>query len=199
MAEDEGIFVPRRLIFIMIFASLFINVFFLLMGILIGKDDLKWQKEKTLVPATVDQVTAPAGQETATTDQLDQDLSVFEGETEEVRQDPVGASYLDSPEASTAPVQQEAEPPPVTSKPEPRSEPPQPRGDFWVQLSATADIQAARKFQKEVAGKGYAAIIVTEGAFHKVRVGPYTQREAADKAKDRVSREFNIKAWVVKK
>ena len=44
--KDEGVFVPRRIIIIVILVSLCVNVFFLMMGILIGKDDLKWQADQ---------------------------------------------------------------------------------------------------------------------------------------------------------
>ena len=197
MANDDGIFVPRRLIFIMIFASLFINIFFLLMGILIGKDDLKWEKEQQGVTAETGITTEPVREETDAL--LDQDLSVFEGDSEEVRQEPVSTSYLDTPEKQPAPSERVSEQPTTKPAVKPNTAPVKSKGGFWVQLSATGDIGAARKFQREVAGKGYAAVIVTEGAFHKVRVGPYTQRAAADQAKERLNKAFNLQAWVVKK
>ena len=44
-ADDTGIHLSRKSALIVIFSLLFINVLFLMMGVLIGRGDLKWSQE----------------------------------------------------------------------------------------------------------------------------------------------------------
>lgn len=212
--KDEGIFVPRRLMFIMIFVSLCVNVFFLLMGILIGKDDIKWkeQSEGDLPVAHVSDDPDPRRA-------LEDDLSVFEEPTTTERRPPIDQRYLEqtpkTAETRSQPMER-TEIPPVTrpkveeSRPKPPQTRPKPKptaqytgttttGGFWIQVMAISDRAKAQAFLNKVKNKGFSAVMVNEGAFHKIRVGPYKDRAKADQARARVNKSLGVKGWVVSK
>ena len=208
--KDDGIFISRRLVFIMIFVSLCVNVFFLLMGILIGKDDLKWQKshEKPIAqqtPVTVEEPQAGT---------LDEELSMFNEKAEQERLKPLDDSYLNNEREEPAAIVQSREKAPVetrnpesqpvkrtVSKPKP-SKPPSAAATgarFWIQVLAISDKAKADSMAAKFRDRGYKVRVVPEGGFHKVRVGPYSQRAEADRSKAAINREFKIQSWVVKK
>lgn len=130
--KDDGVFVSRRIIIIVILVSLCVNVFFLMMGILIGKDDLKWQAGQEDKPH---EQTTQVSENATTQDNLSKDLSLFEGDLadEDTRRPPIpeeavkhdGSSAIQTDSASE-PVETEPLTPPVEveSKPEPKREEP---------------------------------------------------------------------------
>lgn len=224
-AKDEGIFVPRRLMFIMIFVSLCVNVFFLLMGILIGKDDIKWQEQEG-EELPVAQVSEDPDPRKA----LEDDLSVFDEPVATERRPPIDRRYLEEDAVKSTPTRSESSPPVETRAevepsemetrrdPEPeviqkRVEPPKTRpaptrsqGEkaassgttYWIQVMAISDRGKAQAFLNKVKSKGFGAVMVNEGAFHKIRVGPYHDRAKADEARSRVNSSLGVKGWVVK-
>lgn len=217
-SKDDGIYVPRRLVFIMIFVSLCVNVFFLLMGILIGKDDLKWQARPEEDPLEIAQV----GEEPDPAQSLDDELSMFDGQESGERPPPIPRDALDrsgeSRETRTEAPRPEtvADPPPPRRDPEPEPPPretsrpaPQParpaptttgsREAFWIQVMAISDKAKAADYLDKVKAKGFNGTLVAEGAYYKVRVGPYGERGEADRAKDKVNAVMGVKGWVVKK
>jgi len=212
-ANSDGILVPRRAIYILIFVSLFINVFFLLMGILIGKDDLKWNKQ----PAVNVAENRPDPVEKLE-DSLENELLAFEKESSENRRKPIDPSYLneDTPvktvpreprvSEQTQPQQvQKAKPEPTPTRkatpPPARSEVAQPSSKpspgIWIQVLAIKDRAQAEKFRRKVADGGFRTMIVTVGGLHKVRVGPYPDRSSANRDKKRIFEKYKADGWIV--
>ncbi len=233
--KDDGVFVPRRIIIIVILVSLCVNVFFLMMGILIGKDDLKWKAGQEDKPS--EQATQVAENTTAQ-DNLSKDLSLFEGDLadEDTRRPPIPEEAVKrdgsaEPPTESAPVETEpltpaAEPeskpepkreepvkkdPPKTeapkpepakveaSKPEPAKAEPAKAGSYWIQVMAIADQAKAKEFLQKAKSKGFAGTIANEKGLWKVRIGPYSDRPTADKAKDQANAALGVGGWVIQK
>ncbi len=208
-SKDDGIYIPKRLVFIMIFVSLCVNVFFLLMGILIGKDDVKY--DPTTGPTNLPTETIAADQVDA--DPLDVELSMFDEKAEQERRKPIAEDYLPSEDITSKPerkptVTTQAEPPPrqptvvqkpkpTNTKPDPKPQTPGAKGSFWIQVLAISDKAKAEEFKAKVIRQGYTARVFSQGGFHKVRVGPYDERTVANRQKERINKEFSVKGWVV--
>ena len=204
-AHEKGLFIPRRVIFILIPVSIFINIFFLLMGILIGKDDVKWQQQG--LPEEV--LSADPLPETQA-DALDMELSVFDRESQERRPEPIGSDYLneETPPAKVADKPRKTETP--ARKPPPKKETPVQTGSsdlapivisegYWVQVLAIDERAKAAAFRSKVVSKGFAAVMVAEAGFYKVRVGPFVSRQAAETEKKRLKSVFKVDGWILKK
>ena len=197
VSNQDGVFVPRRVIFTMIFVSICINIFFLLLGILIGKDDLKWLKQGE-TPAELNETTA---MEAAPENDLGMELSVFEGETEKDRPDPVDVSYLDERQEPAPPEEkpvatptERPKDPPLTSSPKAVES-----GGYWVQILAVKDRSKARRRAQEAERKGYGHSIVEENGYFKVRLGPFPDRETALRKKAEIDKELKVDGWVLAK
>lgn len=216
-AREDGIFVPRRLVIILIIVSLCVNVFFLLMGILIGKDDIKFQNGATptdLASQVIEEDPQPIKDDEVS---LDDELSLFEETSKPTeRRDPIDTAYL---EASPSIEVQKPEPEPIkpevtqnevrrqpeVKKPQPKPEaaPPtistSPKSGYYIQVLATSERVGANRFRDRLVQRGFPAVLVREGTFYKVRVGPYQQKAKADAEKARVNKAFKVKGWVIKK
>lgn len=218
-AGDEGIVLSKRNVFILIFVSLFINVFFLLMGILIGKDDVKWT-EGASQPAIAKVETVTEDPEPAV-DSIESELSLFE---DEQRADPVNPQYLDQGDvaSNTAPANT-APPRTVTPQPEPQrtqprqtpprqtSTPPAAKPNtspdpihavatvYWIQIAAVGNQAKAEEQLKKARAKQFSGMLVREGGLYKVRLGPYAARASADSAKARIKRVLGIDGYMVTK
>lgn len=237
--KDEGVFVPRRIIIIVILVSLCVNVFFLMMGILIGKDDVKWQADQKEQPQ--EQASQVAQSNTAQ-ESLDKDLMLFDGDPvdedtrrppipeEAVKHDgtapPITSSSPETEPLTTAEPEPETkpetkpepkraepakqEPPKVEPKPEPvktetaKVEPPKTESSksssgYWIQMMAIADQAKAKEFLQRAKNKGYNGTIISEKGLWKVRIGPYSERAAADKARDQANAALGVGGWVIQK
>ena len=204
-SNQDGLVVPRRVIFIMILVSLFINVFFLLMGILIGKEDLKWSRQGQEEALPVQEVKAGGLDQT----EVESDLSVFDDEDKGGQTEPVDVSYLDAslegktgttggnaakePIASPSPPVEEKKSAPAT---QPGSEL---SGGYWVQVLATKEKDKADDFQGKLAATGYRSVVFFEGQYHKVQVGPFSEKIAAEAVNREIEKAFNTKGWVRKR
>ncbi|CAM2066513.1 SPOR domain-containing protein [Sulfidibacter corallicola] len=224
--NQDGVYVPRRLVFILIGVFVLINIFFLLMGILIGKDDLKWNER-----ANPDEYAAALVREQPGNEAVEKELAVFDDEPsllmEEENRD-LEPDYLDDQAVEELREARLAEPPkPVTDpvrppvrvaeREEPRSEqsraaPPKataPRrseapapspeslsSGFWVQVLAGSERDKVESFRQKVSGRGYSASMVSEGGMFKVQVGPYRSREAAVSASEKLTRIFGVSTWI---
>ncbi len=51
-----------------------------------------------------------------------------------------------------------------------------------IQVFASKDRKAADSLRRRLRSRGYTALLVSEGGFHKVRVGPYADGEEAQRA-----------------
>ena len=148
---------------------------------------------------------------------IEDELSVFSEEVEDRRRDPIDPSYLDEggadtttdkpPRSQSQPeTQQAVAPKPAASKPaaKPRNNgSPTPIAApatlFWVQLSASGDVGKAQKMKRKVSGMGFKSVIVKEGGYHKVRVGPYAARASASRDMKKLNGKLGTKGWIVAK
>ena len=195
-SKQDGIHVPYRVIFITVIVSICINLFFLLMGILIGKDDLKWDK------AAQDEIASEAASDAAPPiTHVEQELAVF---GEDSRDEPVDVSYKAPVETRTPdPTPVRLEPKPIPDvKPREVTIPTRKAGTassqkgFWIQVVALKERGKAVAYMNRLKSAGHQAVVVDEGGFHKVQVGPYGDRGGADKDKARINAKFGVKAWV---
>ncbi len=190
-AEEDVIKIPKRLLFIAIIICLCINIFSVLMGILIGKGDLQWER-RTAEPTQDAQ--------TVSEDPLDREMALFD-EPEPARDERVDLSGYDT---TPAPAERRAATPPpkpAETNPTPRptsptAAPSQSGPAYWVQIAALKDSGKAKAFQRRITEKGYGAQVRSEGAFYKIMVGPYVNRAEASRAKTKLDREFKAKGWV---
>ncbi len=208
-SSKNGIHVPYRVIFIMVIVSICINIFFLLMGILIGKDDNKW--EATQQNAVEEITEDPPVRATS----LEDELSQFE--RQEDRRDPITPleTVVEDQPIQVQPVDPEPkpikkpvetvkkDPPPQKAepaKPEPappkitQSKPLDP--GFYIQVLASKDRSKTDSFLSRVKKAGYSAQVIQEGGYYKILVGSYATRAPANKDKDKLNKEFKINAWV---
>ncbi len=74
-------------------------------------------------------------------------------------------------------------------------------GELWVQVTSVSSEREARARRDKLIHRGYRARVVTaegpRGNVYRVRVGPYSSREEASRASDRLSREEKVKTWIV--
>ncbi|MDJ0841230.1 MAG: SPOR domain-containing protein [Acidobacteriota bacterium] len=212
--DDAGIQLTKKQAIVVIFALLFINILFLMMGVLIGRGDLKWSQQPG------DQVAAvPTDPPENVAASIEDELSVFSEEVEDKRRDPIDPSYL---EEGAEPITAEKPPEPEVAEPEVKKPEPKepetgvvskplPKKDvaptpiaapatvFWIQLTASGDPAKAQEMKKKAAGMGYQTVIVKEGGYHKVRVGPYAARASAGRDLKKLNGKLGTKGWIVTK
>jgi cell division protein FtsN len=112
------------------------------------------------------------------------------------------------PQVAAAPAQavEKAVPPaPVKAKPKRASELPavaaQPPSGFVIQVGAFSSSEAARAMIEKLKNQGYKSYVAAGAAARdgrwRVRIGPFTTREAADSKAARIKREQNLPTWVL--
>ena len=199
--SGEGIFVPYRAIFIMVIVSICINIFFLLMGILIGKDDIKWEQQQAVVPAAAGEITPGVDLD------MENELSVFEQQETRAPVDiaPLEDSLAAEQEQAPEPIDPDPEPEPVRveSKPKPREVSPPTAEDlrpvesgYWIQVVALTEQDKAEQFRDRMKSGGFPAAILNEGGYYKVRVGPFQDRDRAEREKEAINTRFKVKSWI---
>jgi cell division septation protein DedD len=65
-----------------------------------------------------------------------------------------------------------------------------------IQVFASKDRAAAEAIRKRLRGKGYTALLVSDAGSWKVRVGPYADREEAEKSAVVLREQENLKTWI---
>lgn len=107
---------------------------------------------------------------------------------------PLGARRRTPPVAAAPPAA-----PPARKRP-PAAEAPE-AGSIAVQVGAFAESAAAEQLADSLRAKGYAVYVSPAaaggGARWRVRVGPHTTREQADRAAERLRREEQLPTWVL--
>ncbi|CAM2008272.1 SPOR domain-containing protein [Acanthopleuribacter pedis] len=215
--DRDGIFLPRRMVFLLIAGFVCINVFFLLMGILIGKDDLKWNEKLENPDLASNQ---PLIDPNLNRSPLEEELSVFEDEVasdpdDYVNQEP---DYLndtnmdrltervETPPPVTTAAAERSEPEPTRPVVKPRPKPPankvvakqaaELRGGFWIQILAGSEKNKVEDFRKKVSARGYGTALISESGMYKIQVGPYRNRPEADQAAAKLKRVFGVSTWI---
>lgn len=209
--RDTGIYLSKRTVYITIAVSLGLNAFFLMMGILIGKDDSKWDQQQ-IVENQIPKVQSEPGKK----DNLDSELAHFQ---------PVDESKPPKPlDLNAAKPQVTSQPPPVKTTPPaekpktttvetpsktvPKETKPAPTkpavsksakelaSGYWVQVLATDNASKANQFKNQVNKLGYPATIIKESPYFKVLVGPHANANDAKRAKDQINQRFKSDAWI---
>lgn len=216
--ERDGIFLPRRMVFLLIAGFVCINVFFLLMGILIGKDDLKWN-EKLENPALASN--QPLIDGNLNRSPIEEELSVFDDEPgldpgDYTNQEPdvLNDKNMDlltetvetpPPVKTAAAEQKKPEPAQPIARPKPKpknqsnavaKQSNDLAGGFWIQILAGSEKGKVEEFRQKVSGRGYGTALIAEGGMFKVQVGPYRNRGDADQAAAKLKRVFGVSTWV---
>lgn len=202
--RDNGIYLSRRTVYITILVSLSLNAFFLLMGILIGKDDTKWDQEKT--PPEEAQVTSPEPQNT---DTLSDELALFTPEDDDKPPKPLDLKPLDPGTAPpvTKPAQEKPEPAKKPTAAQPKEAPPKTAANpqqnlgtltkgYWVQVLASDDYNKANRFKGDLSKLGYPAVVISEKPYYKVLVGPHNAKDDAQRALQQINQRFKTKGWI---
>ncbi|MGH9867528.1 MAG: SPOR domain-containing protein [Candidatus Polarisedimenticolia bacterium] len=65
-----------------------------------------------------------------------------------------------------------------------------------IQVFASKDRAAADAIRKRLRGKGYTALLVSDSGSWKVRVGPYADREEAERSAAVIRQQENLKTWI---
>lgn len=74
-----------------------------------------------------------------------------------------------------------------------------PSGNLMVQVAAFRDGAAAGNFRKRLQKDGYKAVIVKKGVYHKVIVGPYPDKDAANRAIRNLTSDWKVKPFLVRR
>lgn len=83
----------------------------------------------------------------------------------------------------------------ASGKPSARSGSP---GNLMVQVAAFRDRGAAETFRKRLQKDGFSVHIVTKGGYHKVRVGPYPDKDAANRAIRKLKADWKVTPFLVR-
>lgn len=76
---------------------------------------------------------------------------------------------------------------------------PEPAGELMVQVAAFRDRGAAGNFRNRLQKDGFNAVIVQKGGYHKVIVGPYPDKDAANRAIGKLKSDWKVKPFLVRK
>jgi cell division protein FtsN len=74
-----------------------------------------------------------------------------------------------------------------------------PKGTFMVQVAAFRDRAAAEAFRKRLEKGGFQVEMTLGGGYHKVVVGPYPDREAANRAIRKLKSEWKVNPFLVRR
>jgi len=106
----------------------------------------------------------------------------------------------ESRQETPPPPRQQTPPPPRESPPPPQAAPPATGEGFVLQVFSGRDEAQAKKVLAMVKRDGYQAYVssVQKGAMtlHRVRVGPFAERAAAEKAEREIKGKHKLETWV---
>ena len=220
MVRKKGVQVSPRFMFALVCLFLISNFFCLFMGVLIGKDDLRWLKSS-------DEEADVGGSEPVSA--IDNAVSVFE-ESDAARPEPIAVDYLDDsfregaakpagqsnrPEPATGGVArndagveetevvddpaQTAMPTPAANAPPASADRPVAKGGYFIQVFASKKLESAEGLRDKIIAKGYRAYLSTSSAgFHQVRMGPYVTKVEATVDKRRIKQVMRLDGWISK-
>lgn len=196
-SRKDGIWVPKKVIIRMIVASVFINVVFLLMGMVIGREDSRW----TARPQSADQEAAPAQEAQVSEDAIDMEMSLYDRTKSQKRSKPIDVTYLDAEKQDTA----KAAPPEPSSSassgsrraPETASPPvSSSQGAYFIQVVATKNADTLRQVTEKLSKDGYQVFTETQGDLRRICVGYFRTEKQAKDEKAKIDRAFKVNSWV---
>lgn len=81
-----------------------------------------------------------------------------------------------------------------------KGDPEPPKGSFVVQVFSTPERDQAVKVRNRLTGSGEKAYLspvkASSGTMYRVRIGPFTSRDAAQKVADKVRKGYRLDTWV---
>ncbi len=89
-------------------------------------------------------------------------------------------------------------PPKKTTEQAPASPSPQ-KGTFLVQVAAFRNPESAETLRKQLLQDGFKAVVQTGGKYHKVMVGPYPDKSAANQAIRKIKAERKLDPFLVRR
>lgn len=113
------------------------------------------------------------------------------------------------PSPATTSDPEPVEPAPANPEPVPAATAPGPQpaapadGEFlYIQVFSGLDRQQAQSVVQRLKNGGYAAFLssveVDNRLMHRVRIGPYSQRQEAEEVAGKVQREFKLSTWITR-
>lgn len=134
-------------------------------------------------------LTAPAGPDKVETEEVSRFFEANDGRASAPKEGAEGTVVAESRTDDPPPKPRT---PPPSPKPEPTKPAPVPSGSsdgrFIVQIAAVKDVDRANQVRNELVSKGFQAYVETQDAggekLYKVRVGPFSERDEADRAKE---------------
>jgi hypothetical protein len=67
---------------------------------------------------------------------------------------------------------------------------------IMVQVLASKQRKPADELRRRLRSKGYTALLLREGGTYKVRVGPYADREEAERAAEILRKQEDVTTWI---
>lgn len=109
--------------------------------------------------------------------------------------------------ADAAPAKSKPDAPVVVTREQPAAKAASPvadeKGDLVVQVFSSNDATQARKVLGQLAQGGHPAFLspveVSGRTMYRVRIGPYSERSAAESVADSVRRTFKLDTWITQK
>ena len=89
---------------------------------------------------------------------------------------------------------------PATKTPEqPAASRPPPTGTFMVQVAAFRKRETAEGLRKRLRKDGFQAVVEHRGGYHKVLVGPYPDKDAANRTIRKLKAEWKVDPFLVRR
>lgn len=217
--QDNAIYVPKKMMIQLIIASVVINVLFLLLGMIIGRDDGRFVPQEPLDES------ADHAESSEPADSIEMEMSIFEREQESDRPDPIDVTYLNTQQetpskpatetsSASKPSQRVQEEPSLTDESKFRD--PQPNlpsstsqatighadGSYVIQVVASKERAKVEKMRQKLAAQGYRAYLEPQGEFTRLIVGFFPRESDAVTEKkriDKVLRSDRVNCWVRKR
>jgi cell division septation protein DedD len=158
----------------------------------------RWVERQNRGPSVSELTKPEAGAEVADAGDVAKDLTFFDS----LKTDRPAPLETVRETASTRPSRPEM---PVRSVPAPVPQPPAARPSdakrsvnegVMIQVFASKDRGAAESIRKRLRSRGYTALLVPDGGSWKVRVGPYADREEAERSAAILRQQENLKTWI---
>jgi cell division septation protein DedD len=160
-------------------AILVLGIVVFLLGVSVGKKQVKIQGDTQLASQPAEQITQekPVPQKEVS-ESIDQEL----------------ASHAKAQEEKVPEEKIEAQP--AKPKPKPTQQAPaaQAQNNYWIQVGAFSSQQNANAMAEEYKSKGYNAVVLAPSSsdrtkLYRVRLGGYATREEAEQARDNLARQ----------
>ncbi|HKY32687.1 MAG TPA: SPOR domain-containing protein [Candidatus Polarisedimenticolia bacterium] len=149
----------------------------------------RWVERQSLGPTVSSAVSRSADPNVEEGGDVAEDLTFFDSLKED-RPVPLQAS------GETAPAR------PAASSPRPPSRTAAETGrrsvneGVMIQVFASRDRAAADAIRNRLRSRGYTALMVSEGGSYKVRVGPYADKEEAERSAAVLRQQENLSTWI---